>query len=648
MQKDLIKKIDLLVEMSGTNNNFDALSEEFVMLEKQIEKQKSKICNLKKAIANNEYINASERIIDENIKLGIENRISSYEEELYSLDDQITKFLEEEKQKYSEVCSCEEEIKVLSDFLFSLESKLKSTVKGNTETYQFYQKLLNDAHSDIKKAEENSKQVKKEYNEVSEKLEQLTNKKEMLEEKIHKEQGRLEEIVNSLSNPNSYVNKSAKIKDEKTIDLLTDELENLEKRRLEILNDPVFIAQDAKNFLIEEDNSKALFKIKELLTIVLSKPFMDVDNIELDDLLEKAISSRDEFANEIEGKNYSDNNLGAIKIRLAYLEEKKQNILDEINKIKEKIKVIDIEEVKKLITNIESLKSEKNQLEKDISLYQNVINSSKEFTTPKKEASLRAALKKKEEALSFIVQILRDFEFDLEKTVIDSKELETKNLKELEEKVGKIDDEIDAINKKELLVSKSKDILAIEKDKEILKKLNDDVEALINRKKYDQKPVDVFVEIENFLKSTVTDVKPQSTKKEDFINLDDYKIDFGNYEISKINNIIDSKINSEIPNSIELEKTNNLDEFLPTIDLPQVEEKEPIILEPVVDAKIMESFENKDLKNEKERKNTDRWQVVKVEPINTASENIESLDITDEDEYISFNNILEGDDNVGN
>lgn len=648
MQKDLIKKIDLLVEMSGTNNTYDTLSEEFAMLEKQIEKQKNRICDLKKAIANNEYINASERIIDENIKLGIENRISSYQEELISLNDQITKVLEEENHKYSEVCSCEEEIKILSDFLVSLETKLKSTVKGDTESYQFYQKLINDAHDDLKKIEENSKQVKREYNEATERLEQLANKKEMLEEKLHKEQERLQEIVASLSNPNSYINKVAKKKDEKAIDLLTDELETLEKRRLEILTDPVFIGQDAKNFLMEEDNSKALDKIKELLTIVLSKPYMDVDNSELDELLEKATASRDELANDIEGKNYSDNNLSAIEIRLAYLEEKKQNVLDEINKLKEKIKAIDLEEVKKLLENVETLKSEKKQLEEDIELYKDVINSSKEFKTPKKEASLRAALKKKEDALDFVMQILRSFEVDLEKTVINSKELEEKNLKDLEEEVKKIEEEIKAINKKELLVSKTKDILAIEKDKEILKKLNDNVEAIINRKKYEEKPTDIFAEIENVLKNTVSEVKVIDTKKEDFINLDDYKINFDDNEVSKIDDIIDPKVNTEIPNSIELEKTNNLDEFLPNIELPQVEEEEPLIFEPVVDAKIFESFENKNLELEKEEKNINRWQVIKVEPINGTSENIESLDINNDDDYISFNNILEGDDNVGN
>ena len=84
MQKDLISKIDLLVEMSGTTNSFETSNEELILIEKKIENQKSKIDILKKNVANSDYVKASDRIIDENIKLGLENRIKAYEEELES------------------------------------------------------------------------------------------------------------------------------------------------------------------------------------------------------------------------------------------------------------------------------------------------------------------------------------------------------------------------------------------------------------------------------------------------------------------------------------------------------------------------------------------------------------------------------------
>ena len=51
MQKEVIDKINLLVEMSGTPNNYDTLEEELHLLEKKIENQKEKVRNLKKSVA---------------------------------------------------------------------------------------------------------------------------------------------------------------------------------------------------------------------------------------------------------------------------------------------------------------------------------------------------------------------------------------------------------------------------------------------------------------------------------------------------------------------------------------------------------------------------------------------------------------------
>ena len=43
MQKDVIEKIDLLVKMSGTPNNYETLQEELSQLEAQIENQKNQV-----------------------------------------------------------------------------------------------------------------------------------------------------------------------------------------------------------------------------------------------------------------------------------------------------------------------------------------------------------------------------------------------------------------------------------------------------------------------------------------------------------------------------------------------------------------------------------------------------------------------------
>lgn len=659
MQKDLISKIDLLVEMSGTTNSFETLNEELILIEKKIENQKSKIDILKKNVANNDYVKASDRIIDENIKLGLENRIKAYEEELESKKIQISQLLKDEDTKHGIVIEAENELNILTEFLNSLDMKLKSTIKGNKENYAFYQKLINKTHEDIDKQNEFLKKIKKEYQNICNELDQLNREREKIEEQLVKEKERLNEIVGCLANPNSYVNKNAKMNDEKAIDKMTDELEDMEHRRLEIITDPAFIAQEIKKFLREEDFTAALDKINELVTIVLTKSYMDVDNSELDDLLEKATAKRDAFATEMESKDYLDNSFSICEMRLDYLKKRKQEISDEINDLKKKIESIDSNLVKKLIDIVSNIKDYKQQLEGNIEEYIKVINTNKEFKTPKKEASLRAALKKKEEELSLVKEILLDFEKDLENTVIESKKLEEFELNELESKLKVIDDEIKTLNKNQLFMTKSKDILAAEKDKEKLKNLDDDVQAIINRKKYSQKPNEILDELELSLGTINKKEVKEEAKNNDFVNLEDYRIDLTkeNEQPKEEKKVEETKEESVIPDSISLEKTDSVDDFLPDISLPEAVIDEKPVVEPVIDKDLVKSFESKEETNKEENKDEEWLKVIKVEPINNSDsvDEVEFLDTDeekkssdDDDDYISFNNILEGDDNIEN
>ena len=659
MQKDLISKIDLLVEMSGTTNSFETSNEELILIEKKIENQKSKIDILKKNVANNDYVKASDRIIDENIKLGLENRIKAYEEELESKKMQISQLLKDEDTKHGIVIEAENELNILTEFLNSLDMKLKSTIKGNKENYAFYQKLINKTHEDIDKQNEFLKKIKKEYQNICNELDQLNREREKIEEQLVKEKERLNEIVGCLANPNSYVNKNAKMNDEKAIDKMTDELEDMEHRRLEIITDPAFIAQEIKKFLREEDFTAALDKINELVTIVLTKSYMDVDNSELDDLLEKATAKRDAFATEMESKDYLDNSFSICEMRLDYLKKRKQEISDEINDLKKKIESIDSNLVKKLIDIVSNIKDYKQQLEGNIEEYIKVINTNKEFKTPKKEASLRAALKKKEEELSLVKEILLDFEKDLENTVIESKKLEEFELNELESKLKVIDDEIKTLNKNQLFMTKSKDILAAEKDKEKLKNLDDDVQAIINRKKYSQKPNEILDELELSLGTINKKEVKEEAKNNDFVNLEDYRIDLNkeNEQPKEEEKVEETKEKSVIPDSISLEKTDSVDDFLPDISLPEAVIDEKPVVEPVIDKDLVKSFESKEETNKEENKDEEWLKVIKVEPINNSDsvDEVEFLDTDeekkssdDDDDYISFNNILEGDDNIEN
>lgn len=651
MQKDVIEKIDLLVKMSGTTNSYEPLQEELSQLEKQIENQKNQVRNLKKSISENTYIKASDRIIDENIKIGIENKIQYYQDTLNNLLSQLKEISQDETSTHSSIISLEEEKKQLESFFSSLELKLKTIGNKDKSVYQFYEELIEKTKNDLEKNHSLLSDYQTKYEQACDKLDQLGNRREDVEEKLQKEQERLKEINQFLASPNSYVDQKAKQNDEKLIDQLTSQLEEMERRRLEILTDPSFIAHDAIMLMIDEKEVEALEKVRELVTIVKTKPFMEYDKADLEELLERTINERDGLATQLENKIYSNKEMMVVETRLSFLRERKKALSEEIHSLQEKIKNIDVVSVKELMEYVQETKACRDSLQEDILEYKEVISSHQEFKTPKKEASLRVALKKKEEEYAFVNKLVLSFEKDLEDLIITSRDLEEKTLQKLLESLEKIKSEIKDIQKNQVLMNSSKDILAAEKDKEKLKKLNDDVQAIAHRQEFDKMPDEIYDEIELLLGSmpTLETSKDSLLKPDDFVDLSDYRIDLTSSSDDSAN---ESKVKeTTIPEYIVVEETQEVPDSVPII-----EEKndDSIIFEPIKTEEvpiIEDGVKNLEETYEEPKENTDnRFKVIRVEPLTLGTQDMEKLDSDEEngeDEYISFNNLLEG-DNDGN
>ena len=150
MQKDIIQKIELLVEMTDTNNHYESLKEELDVLEKEIETQKSKISRLKKSMSDSKYMNASDRIIDENIKIGLENKIEAYEKDLSDVLAEIENVSQEEEDFHQMVLDLENEINTSKHFLESLELKIKTIGSKDKSVYSFYEDLIDITTKEIK------------------------------------------------------------------------------------------------------------------------------------------------------------------------------------------------------------------------------------------------------------------------------------------------------------------------------------------------------------------------------------------------------------------------------------------------------------------------------------------------------------------
>ena len=673
MKKEILEKIDLLVEMSSSSNSYENLHEEYLSLTQEIEDKKKVLKELKKNIASQKYMKSNERIIDENIKIGLENRLDDHRGNLKELLSDIETYSNTEESCHNKIVSFETDLSTLRRYLASLELKMKSTSKEQ-ETYQSYEELYDQASTEIGHVEESLKSVRKEYNEITKVLAELGEERFKLETKISNDEEKLEEIEASLANPDTYIDQKAQQKDEAYIDSYTDEIEKLEKRKIEILTDPAYIGHEAQELYLDDDVTSALEKIKELVTIVQTKPYMEVEDKDLDALLSEAEQKRDEYASEIENKTYDGNEKSFLNDRIEYLEELKSTYEYNQKQRREIIDHIDKQEVPKLVVYVSKVKENRSALKRDIDDYIQVLEDTKDQKTPKKKASLQAALKKKQEELATLENILLQFETDLESRIIESKELEENN--DYQQKIENIEKEIAELKKLTLSNSRGKDILAIEKDKEELKKYNDDVNDLIHRKKYAVTPKEIYEEVEALVDNKGTSFKAKEVIEEP-VNLDDYRIDLPiqeeieeeKAEISSLDDIfipaqeeilpIDEPV-LEIPNIVfdESQKEELEDIQENTFERQQEEVPEEKGEEELIPALDVFEFSPGEIfadEQKEEELPSNRHKVISIEDLNVKEE-VESPSIVEEladdtimindfedTDYISFNDLLEGD-----
>ena len=373
-------------------------------------------------------------------------------------------------------------------------------------------------------------------------------------------------------NSNTYIDEKLKEEDEKKLEKLSRSKEELNHRKEEIIEDPVYIGHEAITLIKEEDVTAAILKLKDLINKLNTLPYMNVSYEELDELLEEAENKRDAFSISMENKDYKTHDNKAIISRLEYLQNRKREMESSIKNLEIEIHDLDVNVVKDLMNHVSLLHTTKDELTRDIEEYRAVITENTEYKTPRKKASLTTALNQKCEDLDYIEELLKKYETELEQTVLYSKDLEENNLMKLKNCLANIDKEIMEINKNIGVTTNSQDLLAIEKDKTNLKKLADDVDAIINRKSYKKTPNDIYKEIEDLVKET-EEPEVLESDEEAPINLDDYRIDelsFDEEEPPKKS--FEDELIKEVPPVIE---------DIPPYQIPEPEIKEePIVFPP--------------------------------------------------------------------
>lgn len=639
MYQNIIKKITTLIEMANSSNTYESLQSELKVIQKDLLKCEREIEKYKITTNESKYIKASDKLIDENIKISLENKIEMYEQELLDCKAKIDEVSESEEEYHEAILNIERELTSLDNFLSSLELKAKTIGSRDKSSYQFYQGLIEDATNEMATLKEKLTDKQSSYEQIKKRLSSFGEQRAKLENLLKEKREKLTETTNYLMNPNTYIDEKLKAEDEKKLEELNNSKEELNHRKEEILEDPVYIGHEAITLIKEEDVTAAILKLKDLINKLNTLPYMNVSYEELDELLEEAENKRDEFSSSMENKDYKTHDNKAIVSRLEYLQNRKREMEASIKNLEIEIHDLDVNVVKDLMNHVSLLHTTKDELTRDIEEYRAVISENTEYKTPRKKASLTTALNQKCEDLDYIEELLKKYETELEQTVLYSKDLEENNLMKLKNCLANIDKEIMEINKNIGVTTNSQDLLAIEKDKTNLKKLADDVDAIINRKSYKKTPNDIYKEIEDLVKET-EEPEVLESDEESPINLDDYRIDelsFDEEEPPKKS--FEDELIKEVPPVIE---------DIPPYQIPEPEIKEEPIVFPPRQTYEPKSHRLKVIHVEDivPTKEEEKKEPVKEEP---KEETLDSLiddqymvnDLEDTN-YISFNDLLEG------
>lgn len=500
MQSNIFELIDLLVKMSGSNSNIDELKADLGDTDIKIEETQEELRRLEDEMSDDKYFDASNEIVDRNIKISLTKKIQKLTKIKNDIDRELEDVMEEENRLHIELENITEEI--------SNANTYSSVINEIDDKSDAYSEMVAIENSRINRLNQAKEDLENRYEKIQKKVEYLAQSSNEMADKISKENERLIEIENSLSNIKSYVDTDAKEEDEQKYLDIKNYLDDLFWHKSEILEDPVYIASAIKEHIANERKEEVESEFNHLVEKVKEIPYMDLENDQISVEMQKLSDELTSYDKEISQKVYQTLDAEFIEERITYLE-------DYIKKTKERIK--DLENRKKLLSNENDLLSAKiyraeSQLEAiDDSLveYENYDFSDNEIP----RTVVQAAYNKLIEEKGNIYVIAERYRQDM---VLNIGEL--KDIEELiglyEQEVKSKDEEYDELSKKLSLSTTSKDILEEEKDKLTLEKINNKIVELKNREQYNKSLSAILEEFEMLYSSLeFVDKKTRMSRK---------------------------------------------------------------------------------------------------------------------------------------
>lgn len=499
MQADIIELIDTLVRMTGSTTNVETLQNELDEIKKLITNKEIDLQDLKESMVDDKYYDASGEVVDRNIEISLTKKIKRLKKMADEIKEELETAKNDELALHDEVKKLKEELDASSKYIEVIEERIHTT--NSAEIKENYQELLTIERNNYATIEVKLSEKLAEYSRVQKEIECLAVALSEMEENIAKETDKLEETKKNLANPKTYSDEALRKADEEKLSKLIEEIDELDKRRLNILTDPVMIANDVKELVANDDKSNSLLKLKELITLVKSIPYMDESDVgKLNGKLASLEKELKELTKAVENKKYNGQDNSLIEERINYL----KNIIElakiNIDQIRENITIIDTQRVAFIKNKITNAEDAAREIEKSIAEYHALMNND-DKKSEKVSSSLKAAYNKKVKELENVHNIVNAYKDDLRALIKEAFDAENVEITEITKTIKLHEAEITKLTKLMVLNSKTKDVIAEEKDKAKIKELNDEIKNINFRLTFDKSPDEIYDDIEMILGS---------------------------------------------------------------------------------------------------------------------------------------------------
>lgn len=606
MHTEVFNNIDTLIDMANSSLSIDEITAELTSLKKQIKRKENDIEDLKTIMTESRYFNASNELVDKNIEISLKNKITRLNRKQKDLKKDLDEVKNQERTLHNEITSLQEKFANDEKYVASIKTKTE-----NSNANEYYKKLLSQVENNNELLKSELDEKVRQYNEILKELDTKNSNLSDMSAKLDKEKHHLNDILDNLANPNCYIDEDLKAADEEKLTNLTKDLENLEKRKVELLTDANMVGADAKELIINSDYYEAMNKIKELVKIVKKKPYMDINsNAILEEELEKKENLRVELSTLIDNKNYEELDTDTLFKRKEYIKTEIENHQKEIESYQQEINNIDNFVNETLGTRISEIESEILKTEKNINEYRNIIKDKSKSNRSK--LNLESTISKKEKEKEILNEILISYKNDLLAKIELTNTL-TNIIDNLNKDIQQKQEEGQNLQKLSLLDFKTKDYAEEEQDKEKLKEINEEIREIKNRQRFDKTPDEIFDQIDMLL----ADFKPNITSKDENKENENKPISL---EIDNLTDSIPLKDNANTDN-----KTLEYTGIIP--DLPVTENNEASAPEFIDEPKPILTIDNLNVET-KEANETinpstpttnekNRFKVIKMIPVET-------------------------------